>query len=105
MGVSRGCCRSAFEFVVRQQRGTVSHRNLPWVPQSVKILGEKLVDLELNRSSVSEVLRVFLDSHAFQPDVCKSLRTKPFQALSPELKASILAFLVDELNASGIIIR
>ncbi|XP_023655442.1 bromodomain adjacent to zinc finger domain protein 2A isoform X2 [Paramormyrops kingsleyae] len=93
------------ELLVKLVQTALCDPGLPPHYQSVKILGEKLVDLELNRSSVSEVLRVFLDSHTFQPDVCKSLRTKPFQALSPDVKASILAFLVDELNASGIIIR
>ncbi|KAF5901524.1 bromodomain adjacent to zinc finger domain protein 2A isoform X1, partial [Clarias magur] len=73
---------------------------LPSYYQSVKILGEKLVDLELHHSTVSEVLRIFLESHGFDRDICSSLRTKSFQNLNPEVKASILAFLVEELNAS-----
>ncbi|XP_058266096.1 bromodomain adjacent to zinc finger domain protein 2A isoform X1 [Hemibagrus wyckioides] len=78
---------------------------LPSYYQSLKILGEKLVDLELRHSTVSEVLRVFLESHGFERDICNSLRTKSFQTLSPEVKASILAFLVEELNASNIVIN
>ncbi|KAB5546472.1 hypothetical protein PHYPO_G00072420 [Pangasianodon hypophthalmus] len=78
---------------------------LPSYYQSVKILGEKLVDLELRHSTVSEVLRVFLESHGFEKDICNSLRTKSFQTLSPEVKASILAFLVEELNASNTVIN
>lgn len=73
--------------------------------QSVKILGEKLVDLELNHSTVSEVLRVFLEAHGFEMAVCNSLRTKSFQTLKPDVKASILAFLVEELNASNVVTR
>lgn len=71
--------------------------------QSVKILGDKLVDLELTRSTVSEVLRIFLESHGFDNEVCNTLRTKTFQALPPDTKASILGFLVDELNGSNIV--
>lgn len=71
----------------------------------MKILGEKLVDLELSHSTVSEVLRIFLEAHGFELEVCNSLRTKSFQTLKPDVKASILAFLVEELNASNIITR
>lgn len=71
----------------------------------MKILGEKLVDLELRHSTVSEVLRVFLEYHGFDTDICNSLRTKSFQTLNPEVKASILAFLVEELNASNTVIK
>ncbi|XP_053500356.1 bromodomain adjacent to zinc finger domain protein 2A isoform X3 [Ictalurus furcatus] len=78
---------------------------LPPYYQSVKILGEKLVDLELCHSTVSEVLRVFLESHGFERNICNSLRTKSFQTLSPEVKASILGFLVEELNASNTVIN
>ncbi|XP_027000849.1 bromodomain adjacent to zinc finger domain protein 2A isoform X1 [Tachysurus fulvidraco] len=78
---------------------------LPSYYQSVKILGEKLVDLELSHNTVSEVLRVFLESHGFERNICNSLRTKSFPTLSPEVKASILAFLVEELNASNTVIN
>ncbi|KAI5095905.1 bromodomain adjacent to zinc finger domain protein 2A [Silurus meridionalis] len=78
---------------------------LPSYYQSLKILGEKLVDLELCHSTVSEVLRIFLESHGFERNICNSLRTKSFQNLSPEFKASILAFLVEELNASNTVIN
>ncbi|XP_051516056.1 bromodomain adjacent to zinc finger domain protein 2A-like isoform X1 [Myxocyprinus asiaticus] len=78
---------------------------LPSYYQSMKILGEKLVDLELNHGTVSEVLRIFLEAHGFELEVCNSLRTKSFQTLSPDVKASILAFLVEELNASNIVTR
>lgn len=77
------------------------HTNL----QSVKILGEKLVELELTRSTVSEALRIFLESHGYETEVCNTLRTKTFHALPPDTKASILGFLVEELNGSNIVTR
>ncbi|XP_032377632.1 bromodomain adjacent to zinc finger domain protein 2A [Etheostoma spectabile] len=76
---------------------------LPSFYQSVKILGEKLVESELTRSTVSEVLRVFLESHDYDTDVCNTLRTKTFHALPPDTKAAILGFLVDELNSSNVV--
>ncbi|XP_075955886.1 bromodomain adjacent to zinc finger domain protein 2A isoform X1 [Anarhichas minor] len=76
---------------------------LPSFYQSVKILGEKLVESELTRSTVSEVLRVFLESHGYETDVCNTLRTKTFHALPPDTKAAILGFLVDELNSSNVV--
>ncbi|XP_029291326.1 bromodomain adjacent to zinc finger domain protein 2A [Cottoperca gobio] len=76
---------------------------LPSFYQSVKILGEKLVESELTRSTVSEVLRVFLESHGYETDVCNTLRTKTFHALSPDTKAAVLGFLVDELNSSNVV--
>uniref|UniRef100_A0A8C9RKB8 Bromodomain adjacent to zinc finger domain, 2A n=1 Tax=Scleropages formosus TaxID=113540 RepID=A0A8C9RKB8_SCLFO len=93
------------DLLVKLVQAALCDPGLPSYYQSVKILGEKLVDLDLNRSSVSEGLRIFLESHAYEAEVCKSLRTKPFQAHSPDTKASILAFLVDELNGSNIVIR
>lgn len=73
--------------------------------QSVKILGEKMVHLELCHSTVSEVLRFFLEANGFEKAICNSLRTKCFQTLSPEVKALILAFLVEELNGSNTVIK
>lgn len=78
-----------------------SHPNL----QSVKILGDKLVELQLTRSTVSEVLRIFLESHGYDTEVCNTMRTKTFHALPPDTKAAILGFLVDELNSSNIVTR
>ena len=63
------------------------------------------MDLELSHRTVSECLRIFLESHGFEVDVCNTLRTKTFQALKPDVKASILAFLVEELNASNTVTR
>ncbi|XP_066526414.1 bromodomain adjacent to zinc finger domain protein 2A isoform X2 [Hoplias malabaricus] len=93
------------DLLVKLMEAVLIDPGLPSYYQSVKILGEKLVDLELSHYTVSEVLRIFLESHGFEPEVCNSLRTKSFQTLCPDVKASILAFLVEELNASNIVIR
>ncbi|XP_041654554.1 bromodomain adjacent to zinc finger domain protein 2A isoform X2 [Cheilinus undulatus] len=76
---------------------------LPSYYQSVKILGDKLVELELTRSTVSEVLRIFLEAYGYDTEVCNTLRTKTFHALPPDTKAAILGFLVEELNSSNIV--
>nr|XP_033792870.1 bromodomain adjacent to zinc finger domain protein 2A isoform X2 [Geotrypetes seraphini] len=78
---------------------------LPPYYQSLKILGEKISEIGLNRDSVSEVLRIFLEAYGADLQLCDSLRSKPFQAHSPDVKASILAFIVCELNSSTIIIN
>ncbi|KAG5838227.1 hypothetical protein ANANG_G00221540 [Anguilla anguilla] len=92
------------DLLVKLVQAALRDPGLPPYYQSVKILGEKLADLELNRSSVSEGLRVFLEARGFEADVCSSLRSKPFQALPPDAKAAMLGFLVDELNSSNIVI-
>lgn len=63
------------------------------------------MDLELTRSTVSEGLRIFLESHGYETEVCNTLRTKMFHALPPDTKAAILGFLVEELNGSNIVTR
>ncbi|XP_039193275.1 bromodomain adjacent to zinc finger domain protein 2A isoform X2 [Crotalus tigris] len=78
---------------------------LPSCCQTLKILGEKLTEISLNRDTVSEVLRCFLIAYGGDESLCDSLRTKPFQALPPDKKAAILAFLVNELNSSTLIIN
>lgn len=82
-----------------------SHIFLSSPSQSVKILGDKLVELQLTRGSVSEVLRIFLESHGYDTDVCNTMRTKTFHSLPPDTKAAILGFLVDELNGSNIVTK
>ncbi|KAJ4934878.1 hypothetical protein JOQ06_007659 [Pogonophryne albipinna] len=92
------------DLVIKLMEAALHDPGLPSFYQSVKILGEKLVDLKLTRSTVSEVLRVFLEAHGYETEVCDTLRTKTFHSLTPDTKASILGFLVDELNSSNIVI-
>lgn len=93
------------DLLIKLMEAALHDPGLPSYYQSVKILGEKLVDLELSHSTVSEVLRIFLEAHGFELEVCNSLRTKSFQTLKADVKASILAFLVEELNANNGITR
>ncbi|KAF3860707.1 hypothetical protein F7725_000962 [Dissostichus mawsoni] len=78
------------DLVIKLMEAALHDPGLPSFYQSVKILGEKLVDLKLTRSTVSEVLRVFLEAHGYETEVCDTLRTKTFHALTPDTKASIL---------------
>ncbi|XP_076022288.1 bromodomain adjacent to zinc finger domain protein 2A [Genypterus blacodes] len=97
------CQGEVQDLVIKLVEAALHDPGLPSFYQSVKILGDKLVDVELNRSTVSEVLRVFLESHGFEIEVCNTLRTKTFHALPPDTKAAILGFLVDQLNSSNIV--
>ncbi|XP_067303017.1 bromodomain adjacent to zinc finger domain protein 2A [Pseudorasbora parva] len=97
--------RELLDLLIKLVEAALHDPGLPSYYQSLKILGEKLVDLELSHNTVSEVLRIFLEAHGFELEVCNSLRTMSFQTLKPDVKASILAFLVEELNASNIVTR
>ncbi|KAM8862204.1 bromodomain adjacent to zinc finger domain protein 2A isoform 2-T8 [Spinachia spinachia] len=89
------------DLLIKLMEAALLDPGLPSFYQSVKILGDKLVETELTRSTVSEVLRVFLESHGYETDICNALRTKTFHSLPPDTKAAILGFLVDELNGSN----
>lgn len=71
----------------------------------MKILGDKLAELQLTRSTVSEALRIFLEAHGYDTEVCNVMRTKTFHALPPDTKAAILGFVVEELNGSNVVTR
>ncbi|XP_031971335.1 bromodomain adjacent to zinc finger domain protein 2B isoform X16 [Corvus moneduloides] len=64
------------------------------------ILGEHLLNVGINRDNVSEILQIFMEAHSGQTELTESLKTKAFQAHSPAQKASVLAFLVNELACS-----
>ncbi|XP_029392101.1 bromodomain adjacent to zinc finger domain protein 2B isoform X7 [Mus pahari] len=63
-------------------------------------LGEHLLNVGVNRDNVSEVLQIFLEAHCGQTELTESLKTKAFQAHTPAQKASLLAFLINELACS-----
>ncbi|XP_069086786.1 bromodomain adjacent to zinc finger domain protein 2A isoform X1 [Pleurodeles waltl] len=92
------------DLLIRLVRLVLRDPGLPSYSQSLKILGEKISEIELNRDTVSEVLRIFMEIYGADLEICNSLRSKPFQAHPPETKAAILAFLVNELNGSATII-
>ncbi|NXJ77998.1 BAZ2B protein, partial [Trogon melanurus] len=64
------------------------------------ILGEHLVNVGINRDNVSEILQILMEAHCGQTELTESLKTKAFQAHTPAQKASVLAFLVNELACS-----
>ncbi|XP_061471168.1 bromodomain adjacent to zinc finger domain protein 2A isoform X4 [Rhineura floridana] len=93
------------DLLVKLVKAALYDPGLPSYCQSLKILGEKLSEISLNRDTVSEILRCFLIAYGADENLCDSLRTKPFQALPPDKKAVALAFLVNELNSSALIIN
>ncbi|XP_009883769.1 PREDICTED: bromodomain adjacent to zinc finger domain protein 2B [Charadrius vociferus] len=64
------------------------------------ILGEHLLNVGINRDNVSEILQIFMEAHCGQTELTESLKTKAFQAHTPAQKASVLAFLINELACS-----
>ncbi|XP_075789587.1 bromodomain adjacent to zinc finger domain protein 2B isoform X14 [Pelodiscus sinensis] len=64
------------------------------------ILGEHLLNVGVNRDNVSEILQIFMEAHCGQTELTESLKTKAFQAHTPAQKASVLAFLINELACS-----
>ncbi|XP_071418578.1 bromodomain adjacent to zinc finger domain protein 2B isoform X4 [Pithys albifrons albifrons] len=64
------------------------------------ILGEHLLSVGINRDNVSEILQIFMEAHCGHTELTESLKTKAFQAHTPAQKASVLAFLVNELACS-----
>ncbi|KAM9829304.1 bromodomain adjacent to zinc finger domain protein 2A isoform X6 [Syngnathus typhle] len=100
MGESQG---EVQDLLIKLMEAALRDPGLPSYYQSVKILGDKLVELQLTRSTVSEVLRIFLESHGYETEVCNMLRTKPFHTLPPETKAAVLGFVAEELNGSNVV--
>lgn len=67
-----------------------------------------MTNMGLNRDNVSEVLQQYMEAHSAQSelaDMTLSLKTKAFQAHTPTQKASVLAFLVNELACSKSVVR
>lgn len=85
----------------------------PSPPRQTKTaLGDHVSNVVINRDNVSEVLRVYMEAHCggteLQTDlgeVTASLKTKAFQAHTATQKASVLAFLVNELSCSKSVVR
>lgn len=67
-----------------------------------------MTSVHINRDNVSEILQIYMSAQCEQTDLAPlalSLKTKAFRAHSPSQKASILAFLVNELCCSKAVIR
>ncbi|XP_056605644.1 bromodomain adjacent to zinc finger domain protein 2B isoform X4 [Triplophysa dalaica] len=95
------------DLLVRLLSSAVSDPGLPPGHRAKSILGDHLTNVGLNRDNVSEVLQQYMEAHCAQTDLTdlsRSLRTKSFQAHTPAQKASVLAFLVNEVACSKSVI-
>ncbi|XP_051998007.1 bromodomain adjacent to zinc finger domain protein 2B isoform X2 [Xyrauchen texanus] len=80
----------------------------PGLPPGHKALEGHLTNIGLNPDNVSEVLQIYMEAHCGQTELAslsESLKTKAFQAHTPSQKASILAFLVNELSCSKSVVN
>uniref|UniRef100_A0A8C6STP3 Bromodomain adjacent to zinc finger domain, 2Ba n=1 Tax=Neogobius melanostomus TaxID=47308 RepID=A0A8C6STP3_9GOBI len=81
---------------------------LPPGQKTKTMLGDHLTNVGINRDNVSEVLQMYMVAHCANTELAPlalSLKTKAFQAHTPEQKASILGFLANELACSKAVIR
>ncbi|KAK2839735.1 hypothetical protein Q5P01_013475 [Channa striata] len=95
------------DLIVSMLSAAVCDPGIPAGHKSKTSLGDHLTNVEINRDNVSEILQIYMEGHCEQTELlalAHSLRTKPFQAHSPSQKASLLAFLVNELCASKAVI-
>uniref|UniRef100_A0A8D3AKP8 Bromodomain adjacent to zinc finger domain 2B n=1 Tax=Scophthalmus maximus TaxID=52904 RepID=A0A8D3AKP8_SCOMX len=95
------------DLLVSMVSAAVRDPGLPAGHKSKTALGEHLTNVEINRDNVSEILQIYMEAHCEQTEsaaLALSLRTKAFQAHSPSQKASMLAFLVNELCCSKAVI-
>uniref|UniRef100_A0A671PDG3 Bromodomain adjacent to zinc finger domain protein 2B-like n=1 Tax=Sinocyclocheilus anshuiensis TaxID=1608454 RepID=A0A671PDG3_9TELE len=91
------------DLLVRMLSAAVCDPGLPAGHRAKTALGDHVTNLGLNRDNVSEVLQFYMEAHCGQTELeplAESLKTKAFQAHTPSQKASILAFLVNELSCS-----
>uniref|UniRef100_A0A673NKQ0 Bromodomain adjacent to zinc finger domain protein 2B-like n=1 Tax=Sinocyclocheilus rhinocerous TaxID=307959 RepID=A0A673NKQ0_9TELE len=91
------------DLLVRMLSAAVCDPGLPAGHRAKTALGDHVTNLGLNRDNVSEVLQIYMEAHCGQTELAplaESLKTKAFQAHTPSQKASILAFLVNELSCS-----
>uniref|UniRef100_UPI00398F88FF bromodomain adjacent to zinc finger domain protein 2A-like isoform X2 n=1 Tax=Pristiophorus japonicus TaxID=55135 RepID=UPI00398F88FF len=93
------------DLLIRLLHIAVVDPGLPHKYQSVTFLGERICDIGINRENVSEVLRIFLEAYGAETELCEGLKSKSFQAHCCERKAAVLAFLVNELLGSSVVIR
>ncbi|CAM9630898.1 unnamed protein product [Lampetra planeri] len=88
------------DLTMRLLRAVLRDPGLPHAFKDATVLGCRLRDMELTRETLSEVLRIFLEARSFSAALVSSFRTKAFLAHTPSQKASVLAFLCDELLCS-----
>uniref|UniRef100_A0A671YUK9 Bromodomain adjacent to zinc finger domain 2B n=1 Tax=Sparus aurata TaxID=8175 RepID=A0A671YUK9_SPAAU len=95
------------DLLVSLLSSAVCDPGLPAGHKTKTALGDHLTNVGINRDNMSEILHIYMHSHCEQTELATlalSLRTKAFQAHSPSQKASMLAFLVNELCCSKAVI-
>ncbi|XP_067687467.1 bromodomain adjacent to zinc finger domain protein 2B-like isoform X8 [Haliotis asinina] len=79
----------------------------PGVPnpkEAVTKLNQKITDIELTDSTLTEILRIFIIArNGKKTEMSDWLETQPLEALNPTKKAAILAFICNELLGSRVI--
>ncbi|XP_035250524.1 bromodomain adjacent to zinc finger domain protein 2B-like [Anguilla anguilla] len=91
------------DLLVRMLSAAVCDPGIPPGLRTKTALGDHLTNVGINRDNVSEILQIYMEAHCGRTElaaVAASLRTKAFQAHTPAQKASVLAFLVNELACS-----
>ncbi|XP_020794600.2 bromodomain adjacent to zinc finger domain protein 2B isoform X15 [Boleophthalmus pectinirostris] len=95
------------DLLVKMLSLAVCDPGLPPGQKTKTMLGDHLTNVGINRDNVSEVLQMYMGAHCANTDLAPlalSLKTKAFQAHTPEQKASILGFLANELACSKAVI-
>ncbi|XP_059199016.1 bromodomain adjacent to zinc finger domain protein 2B-like [Centropristis striata] len=95
------------DLLVSMLSAAVCDPGIPAGHKNKTALGDHLTNVGINRDNVSEILQIYMEAHCEQTELTAlafSLRTKAFQAHSPSQKASMLAFLVNELCCSKAVI-
>nr|XP_015214187.1 PREDICTED: bromodomain adjacent to zinc finger domain protein 2B isoform X4 [Lepisosteus oculatus]XP_015214188.1 PREDICTED: bromodomain adjacent to zinc finger domain protein 2B isoform X4 [Lepisosteus oculatus]XP_015214189.1 PREDICTED: bromodomain adjacent to zinc finger domain protein 2B isoform X4 [Lepisosteus oculatus]XP_015214190.1 PREDICTED: bromodomain adjacent to zinc finger domain protein 2B isoform X4 [Lepisosteus oculatus] len=88
------------DLLVRLLSAVVCDPGLPPGHRAKTALGDHLTNVGINRDNVSEILQIYMEAHCVQTELTESLKTKAFQSHTPAQKASVLAFLVNELACS-----
>ncbi|KAM6985023.1 bromodomain adjacent to zinc finger domain protein 2B-like [Aplochiton taeniatus] len=91
------------DLLVRMLSAAVCDPGLPPGHRAKTALGDHLTNVGINRDNVSEILQIYMQAHCEHTELAGlvfSLKTKAFQAHTPAQKASVLAFLVNELACS-----
>uniref|UniRef100_A0A3B3ZX96 Uncharacterized protein n=1 Tax=Periophthalmus magnuspinnatus TaxID=409849 RepID=A0A3B3ZX96_9GOBI len=95
------------DLLVKMLSLAVCDPGLPPGQKTKTMLGDHLTNVGINRDNVSEVLQMYMGAHSANTELAPlalSLKTKAFQAHTPEQKASILGFLANELACSKAVI-
>ncbi|KAM3607451.1 uncharacterized protein V6R79_008004 [Siganus canaliculatus] len=99
--------RQVQDLLVSMVSAAVCDPGTPAGHKNKTALGDHLTNVKIDRDNVSEILHIYMREHCEHTELAAlahSLRTKAFQAHSPSQKASMLAFLVNELCCSKAVI-